>query len=206
MRKFYKYEEDNELWAETQFGYLDAYQFGEGLLDGVIFKFSVSSKGDLQVQPAENSKDYFEKLNKQKWTKAAIKCAEESYSFASTEECRDDDVILYDRELQADQQNNPLRSRFEFKEEAKPSLGRSREHMRRARHVVEAFLEQNAPGFPDYTLIEDGEESYAFYVVPNDTTSYLHRDMSIEWYGTGWPNRFSYDEDTGDFREIADKI
>ena len=84
-----------------------------------------------------------------------------------------------------------------------PFLGRPSEE--RARRAVEEFLTHNAPGFPDYTLIDDGEDGYAFYVVPQDTTSYLHRDMSIEWYGTGWPNHFSYDEGTGDFLEIAAK-
>ena len=42
-------------------------------------------------------------------------------------------------------------------------------------------------------MVEDGEECWAFWVYPeelppgaDDTTSYVHADLSIEWYGTSW--------------------
>jgi hypothetical protein len=63
-----------------------------------------------------------------------------------------------------------------------------------ARQVIEAFLEEMVPGYPDYELYEDGDDEdaenkcgWCFWVDPRDTTSYLHEDLSIEWCGTRWP-------------------
>lgn len=66
-----------------------------------------------------------------------------------------------------------------------------------ARAAIEAWLEQRAPGYPDYSHCTDGEDGWAFWVADQDTTSYLHHDLKIEWYGTGWPSRYEYDEMTG---------
>lgn len=66
-----------------------------------------------------------------------------------------------------------------------------------ARAAVEAWLDVHAPGYPTYSLHKDGEDGWAFYVAEQDTTSYLRHDMSIEWYGTGWPRRYEYDEGSG---------
>ncbi len=70
-----------------------------------------------------------------------------------------------------------------------------------ARAAIEAWLDRVAPGYPDYSLCEDGDEGWAFWIVPNDTTSYLHADLRVEWYGTGWPGDWEYDGDTGDWSE-----
>ena len=78
-----------------------------------------------------------------------------------------------------------------------------------ARAAIEAWLDEYAPGYPDYSLCEDGDSGaaenkcgWAFWIAPADTTSYLKEDLSIEWYGTGWPGSFAYDEDTGTFHEL----
>lgn len=34
-------------------------------------------------------------------------------------------------------------------------------------------------------IMPDGD-GWAFYVLPDDTTSYVHADLTIEWYGTAW--------------------
>lgn len=70
-----------------------------------------------------------------------------------------------------------------------------------ARKAIEAFLREEAPGYPTYSLCEDGEDSWAFWIVPNDTTSYLHHDLGIEWYGTCWPDDYEYDGDYGKWTE-----
>lgn len=56
-----------------------------------------------------------------------------------------------------------------------------------ARAAVERFLDAEL-GRNDYplSLIPDGEDGWAFWVLENDTTSYVHEDLSVEWYGTGW--------------------
>jgi hypothetical protein len=66
-----------------------------------------------------------------------------------------------------------------------------------ARAAIEKWLAEHAPGYPDYSLCEDGDDGWAFWIATEDTTSYLHHDMRIEWYGTGWPDCYAYDGDTG---------
>ena len=67
-----------------------------------------------------------------------------------------------------------------------------------ARSAVEAWLNEVAPGYPDYSLHEDGD-GWCFYIAERDTTSYLNHDLTVEWYGTGWPDYFQYDEGTGEW-------
>ncbi len=35
-----------------------------------------------------------------------------------------------------------------------------------------------------FNLVEDGEDCWAFWFVDDDTTSYVHSDLPIEWSGT----------------------
>lgn len=72
-----------------------------------------------------------------------------------------------------------------------------------ARKVIEAWLDEHAPGYPCYGLFEDGECCWAFWVAEQDTTSYVHEDLSVEWYGTGWPSLYAVDEDSGLWRDAA---
>lgn len=79
-----------------------------------------------------------------------------------------------------------------------------------ARAAIEAWLDEYAPGYPDYSLCEDGDENsaerkcgWAFWIVPQDTTSYVHEDLRIEWYGTGWPDNYEYDGNTGNWHEVT---
>jgi len=78
-----------------------------------------------------------------------------------------------------------------------------------AKAAIKSWLDEHAPGHPEFSLCEDGGSDcapnkcgWAFWIAPLDTTSYLNEDMTIEWYGTGWPNQFSYDEDTGDWVQV----
>ena len=52
-----------------------------------------------------------------------------------------------------------------------------------ARAAIEAWLDEHAPGYPEYSLCEDGEKSWAFWITWHDTTSYLHWNGRIEWLG-----------------------
>ena len=84
-----------------------------------------------------------------------------------------------------------------------------------ARAAIEAWLDEHAPGYPEYSLCEDGDEDsaenkcgWAFWICPYDTTSYLHEDLSVEWYGTGWDEdpeyrTYKYDGDTGNWHEVT---
>ncbi len=78
-----------------------------------------------------------------------------------------------------------------------------------ARAAIEAWLDEYAPGYPDYSLWEGGDERVAenkcgggVCVSPHDSTSWVHEDLRIEWYGTGWPEFLAYDPDYGLWHEV----
>lgn len=83
----------------------------------------------------------------------------------------------------------------------------------KAREAVETFLEDVLGNVPDFTLAEDGDATsapgkcgWAFWVRHTDTTSYIHEDLSIEWYGTSWTAGDSLDsEDNDDCDDTGDR-
>lgn len=72
-----------------------------------------------------------------------------------------------------------------------------------ARKAIEAFLDKELPDYPTYSLCQDGDTGWAFWVTPDDTTSYLKEDLSIEWYGSAWPDSCEYDGLTGKWLPVA---
>ena len=79
---------------------------------------------------------------------------------------------------------------------------RRRPQESKARSVIETVLSENVPGYPEYGLCEDGASGWAFWISPSDTTSYLRADLSVEWYGTGWPEFRKLDDSTGEWVEL----
>lgn len=72
-----------------------------------------------------------------------------------------------------------------------------------ARKAVQEYLEGEGLGDASFQLVEDGDEDsapnkcgWAFWVDSDDTTSYVHEDLTIEWYGTTW--------DAGDDPDVDD--
>ncbi len=69
-------------------------------------------------------------------------------------------------------------------------------HTRPSRELAEAaiteFLDAKVGEDTPFDLIEDGDEAsgmkcgWAFWVREEDTTSYLHADLNVEWYGTSY--------------------
>lgn len=69
-----------------------------------------------------------------------------------------------------------------------------------AEQAITDFLQAKLGAVPPFGMVEDGDEGddpqkigWAFWVYPeelppgaDDTTSYVHQDLSIEWYGTSW--------------------
>lgn len=59
-----------------------------------------------------------------------------------------------------------------------------------ARRFVAAQLGRD--DFPLSLTPDGGEDAgenkcgWAFWLLDNDPTSYVHEDLSVEWYGTGW--------------------
>jgi hypothetical protein len=67
--------------------------------------------------------------------------------------------------------------------------------------IVEDWLKAVEPEHPDYTIVEDGDLSWAFWISPHDSTSYLHSDGRVEWCGSCW-DQHGYDSETGNWDEI----
>jgi hypothetical protein len=72
------------------------------------------------------------------------------------------------------------------------------------RRIVNEWLDEHAAGWPVYMLEEDGDDGWAFWIAPQDTTSYIGPDLRIQWAGTGWPDTCSYDGLTGEWRDFED--
>lgn len=51
--------------------------------------------------------------------------------------------------------------------------------------IIRGFLAANAPEHRDehVRLVEDGEDGWAWWIFDDDTTSYVHHDLTVEWYG-----------------------
>jgi len=55
-----------------------------------------------------------------------------------------------------------------------------------AREAIDQFLLSIFGEVPYYDLDADGERCWSFWILEEDTTSYVHPDLTIEWYGTSW--------------------
>jgi hypothetical protein len=63
-----------------------------------------------------------------------------------------------------------------------------------AENAIGEFIIKTVGMGPWYELHEDGN-GWQFWILESDTTSYLHADMSIEWYGTSWEPGCEDDEE-----------
>lgn len=54
--------------------------------------------------------------------------------------------------------------------------------------TISEFLKHifNIEELPHFSLVEDGDTNWAFWINEEDTTSYLHDNQKIEWYGTSF--------------------
>lgn len=54
------------------------------------------------------------------------------------------------------------------------------------------------------TIVRDGPDGYAFWLLSEDGTSYLHHDLRIEWYGTDWDGWGDEDDETPKGEEVSE--
>ena len=54
----------------------------------------------------------------------------------------------------------------------------------KAEAAARAFLREMGHDADGLTMVPDGEDGWAFWLRADDTTSYVHADLSVEWYGT----------------------
>lgn len=52
--------------------------------------------------------------------------------------------------------------------------------------AISKFLAQQFSTPPSFSLCEDGETSWAFWILEDDPTSYINHDLKIEWCGSNW--------------------
>lgn len=76
----------------TDTAYLDGYDFGDRLLEGVMFRCDIAPGGKLVVTVAEQSKPYFKGLNPD-WLQKAQDFAEQHDVFSETEDGGEDVVL-----------------------------------------------------------------------------------------------------------------
>ena len=68
MKKFSHFEdEDGNRYSEAK---IDGYNFGDRLLEGVMFVVSIKN-GELSVKVDKDAEEYFSGLNQKKWLEAA---------------------------------------------------------------------------------------------------------------------------------------
>ncbi len=63
---------------------------------------------------------------------------------------------------------------------------RKRPRRSKAMRAIRDFLAEigHDPHPLDIELVEDGHDGWAFWLMEDDTTSYVHHDLKIEWLGT----------------------
>lgn len=76
---------DYEDGRIVKIAYFNGYNFGDRLLEGVMFKAIVNDEGDLRVEITDNCKKYFENLNKKKWLGEALDYAKNNDIFSEKE-------------------------------------------------------------------------------------------------------------------------
>ena len=120
MRKFYKVTEDAPeqcTLTPVDAGYIDGYLFGDRLLEGCIFKITVTDQNKLVAEVTPDCASYFEGLAKNKWLTAAVKCAEDNDIFGGLDWIQNkinDEVVLYDTERPWDDQQAHFRAEPTF--------------------------------------------------------------------------------------------
>ena len=71
---------DCEHCGKVDHALLDGYDFGDRLLEGVMFEVRVADDGTISIQVQEKHRSYFSQLNEQMWLEAAKERAEEILS------------------------------------------------------------------------------------------------------------------------------
>lgn len=70
------YNDENIIEIIESIFVIDGYDFGDRLLEGVLFEVEFKDNKVVSVKVEEDSKDYFDDLNKTKWLKEAKKYAQ----------------------------------------------------------------------------------------------------------------------------------
>lgn len=72
------YRETNEIEITENIFVVDGYSFGDRLLDGVLFEVEFKDDKVVSVKVEEESEDYFDNLNQEKWLREAKRYAQKT--------------------------------------------------------------------------------------------------------------------------------
>lgn len=62
---------------EVEYAYINGYDFGDRLLEGVLFKIVIENNKFKTVDVAPDAKEYFSQLNQKKWLREATEFAKQ---------------------------------------------------------------------------------------------------------------------------------
>ena len=95
MKKFKGFEkEDGSLVNEA---WLNGYQFGDRLLEGVMFQVCINEYGRMSVSVGKSYAEYFSNFNEKKWLNEALKYAQENDIFQEHKDGGEDLVLIEDK-------------------------------------------------------------------------------------------------------------
>lgn len=87
--------EDGRIVKEA---YFNGYNFGDRLLEGVIFKATIQNDGTMKVEVTPASADYLRGLNAKKWLKEALEYAQGNDLFSEKPDGSGEDLQLLEAE------------------------------------------------------------------------------------------------------------
>lgn len=90
--KGFSYDDPSKPLADT--AYFDGYNFGDTLLEGVMFKAEIKDNGTMAVSFVNPHGEYEKGLNQRKWLKEAKEYAEENDIFLSQPDNGEDLVLV----------------------------------------------------------------------------------------------------------------
>ena len=89
---------DYEDGRTTQVAYVNAYNFGDRLLEGVMVKCVLDDKGYLEVSFTEDAEPYMCQLNEKYWLGAALDFAIKNDIFCDNESGSGDELCFVEIE------------------------------------------------------------------------------------------------------------
>lgn len=86
----------NESGKIFKNAYFHGYNFGDRLLEGVMFRATVNDNGELSVECTKSGIAYFKKLNMKMWSDLALEYAKQNDIFQATEKGgeNEDELVL----------------------------------------------------------------------------------------------------------------
>lgn len=80
--------------GEIPFAFIDGYSFGDRLLEGAMFKITITKDNKFKAETLPKDKDYLDGLNMKKWMKAALEYVKDNDIFFVDANCNEEAWIV----------------------------------------------------------------------------------------------------------------